>query len=70
MERNRKENRRDGVPARERAPTGSTVMGFDPSPIWTLDDFCCEYQGLMNVKRFDVMTVDGKNIVLYNCKDF
>lgn len=68
---NREGDRGDvSVTAGEGANTGSTQM--DPGPLlnWTLDEYCRERTGLMNVLHFDAMAVDGRNVVVYDRNRF
>lgn len=40
-------------------------MDLAPLPNWTLDEYCRDCAGMIDIKRFDDMTVDGRNIVFY-----
>lgn len=46
------------------AATESTRMDLGPLPSWTLDKYCNESAGLMDVKHLDAMAVDGGNLVV------
>lgn len=54
----------------EEAFTGSTPLDFGSVPNWTFDQYRSECAGLMVVKHFDAMAVDGKNLVMYDCSCF
>lgn len=41
-------------------------MDFGPVTNWTLNEYCCESAGLMDVKRFDARAADDKNILIYD----
>lgn len=45
-------------------------MSLGPLPNWTLDEYGRECAGLMNVKIFDAMAVDGENLVIYDKSRF
>lgn len=45
-------------------------MDLDPMPQWTLGEYCCECAGLTDVKRFNLMAVDGRNRVMYDTNRF
>lgn len=51
--------------ASERAPAGHTRTGFGPLLQRTLNEYCRECAGVMDVKRFDAMVVDGESLVVY-----
>lgn len=69
-ERDKEKDRRDDVFSCEGVSTASTRMDLGPLSSWTLDEFCCECAGLTDVKRFEAMTVDGKNLFMYDCNRF
>lgn len=54
----------------KRAFTGSTQIGLDSIPNWTLDEYCRAGATLLDVKLFETMAVDGKSLVVYNCNRF
>lgn len=68
--RGREEDRCDGGPAREEAPTGGTRMDFSPVRNWTLDEYYRECADLMSLKPPDAMAVDVKSLVMYNRNHF
>lgn len=63
-------NCRDDAPYGEVATTGRTRMDFDPLSKWTLDVYRRKCAGLMDVKRFKAMAVDGKNLLMYDRNRF
>lgn len=68
----REEDRHDAVSAnaRGKAATEDTQMDLGPLPNWTLAEYRRAYAGMMNVSRFDSMTFEGKNLVIYDRSPF
>lgn len=69
-ETEREVDRRDDLPAREEAPTGRIQMVLGPLPNWILDEYCGKCAGLVVVKHFSAMAVDGMNPLIYDGNRF
>lgn len=72
VEKAQERDRRDHVPttARNEASPGSTQA--DPASLqdWTLDEYRGYCAGLVDVKRFDAMADNGKNLAVYDRNRF
>lgn len=69
-EKGRAEDRFSDVLPREKVSTESTQMDLSLLPNCTSDVCCLECPGLGDVKCFEAITVDGKNLVIYNRSRF
>lgn len=49
---------------------GNTRIDPGPLPSWPLEEYLRECAGVMDVKRFDAMGVDGTNLVIYDLYRF
>lgn len=49
---------------------GGTEMDFDLLPIWALDEYRRRRAGLIDVKQFGAMAVDGESLITYDRRCF
>lgn len=56
--------------AREEATTRNTRMDLRPLPNWTLNYHCRKCAGMMDMKRFDAMALECRNLVIYDRNRF
>lgn len=68
----RGENRRDVVLsiACKEALTGCNLINLSSVTIQILYVYCSEWVGIIDVKRFDGIVVNGKDLVMYDLRRF